>query len=273
MTDFVAGFFAPWIIYALILVLHLVLPARKVVGYVRDDRHRQAAGVPAERTAGARACWCCSGSLLGRTGVLAWDWLYVHRWSGLVGSCVLGLLFSFAMVLTAPSTGRSFLADLYFGRCENRQFFGAQGGRQDVPLPGRRRHAGAEPPLLHGASRPEVRIGLLPGVLLYCILFCGSWSSTSCSSGCTSTRTTSSRSASGSSSAGAASPSTRTSTLVGLWATADLPDPGTPWWLLVVFALVFFAGWALSRGANMQKYYFKTRPERAFLGFIEAAGP
>ena len=53
---------------------------------------------------------------------------------------------------------------------------------------------------------------------------------------------------------------------VGLWATAHRPDPGTPWWLLVIFGLVFFAGWAISRGANLQKYYFKTQPERKFLG-------
>jgi protein-S-isoprenylcysteine O-methyltransferase Ste14 len=53
---------------------------------------------------------------------------------------------------------------------------------------------------------------------------------------------------------------------VGLWATAYRPNPGTPEWLLVVFALVYFAGWALSRGANLQKFYFKTQPERRFLG-------
>ncbi len=29
------GFFAPWIVYALILALHVVLPARHVTGYVR----------------------------------------------------------------------------------------------------------------------------------------------------------------------------------------------------------------------------------------------
>jgi protein-S-isoprenylcysteine O-methyltransferase Ste14 len=42
-----------------------------------------------------------------------------------------------------------------------------------------------------------------------------------------------------------------------------------PAWLLVMSAVVFFAGWSLSRGANMQKYFFKTDPNRAFLGFME----
>jgi protein-S-isoprenylcysteine O-methyltransferase Ste14 len=55
---------------------------------------------------------------------------------------------------------------------------------------------------------------------------------------------------------------------IGLWATAHRPDPGTPWWLLAIYALIFFVGWAISRGANMQKYYFKRRPEHVFLGFM-----
>ena len=53
---------------------------------------------------------------------------------------------------------------------------------------------------------------------------------------------------------------------IGLWAVAPLPDPGTPTALLVVYALVFWAGWSLARGANMQKWFFKTAPHRAFLG-------
>ena len=56
---------------------------------------------------------------------------------------------------------------------------------------------------------------------------------------------------------------------VGLWAVADKPDPGTPSWLLVIYAIIFFAGWSLSRGANMQKYTFKTGPARVFLGFMK----
>ena len=59
-----------------------------------------------------------------RTHVFAWDWLYVHRWSGLAGSAVLGAARDPALVLRAPRTGRSLLADLYFGRRLNRQFLG-----------------------------------------------------------------------------------------------------------------------------------------------------
>ena len=58
---------------------------------------------------------------------------------------------------------------------------------------------------------------------------------------------------------------------IGLWAVAGKPDPGTPWWALLVYGLVFFAGWVFTRGANLQKYWFKTRPGRPFLGFMKPA--
>src|SRR6185312_8567419 len=53
---------------------------------------------------------------------------------------------------------------------------------------------------------------------------------------------------------------------IALWTTVDLPNQHTPVWLLVLYALIFFAGWGLSRGANLQKYYFKKDPNRVFLG-------
>ena len=57
---------------------------------------------------------------------------------------------------------------------------------------------------------------------------------------------------------------------VGLWSVADLPNPQPPTWLLAVSALIFFAGWSLARGANMQKFAFKRDPEHVFLGRIPA---
>jgi hypothetical protein len=197
MMDFIVGFFAPWIVYALILILHLGLPARKVAGYVSADLTNR----PLEYrlngplVLGALALlWAVVGS----TGVLAWDWLYVHRWSGLAGSCVLGLLFSLAMVLSVRGTGRPFLADLYFGRSQNRQFFNA---RVDAKM------------FLYLLGAAMLALNLISFAAHHILTFGSSFSSSiSCSRGCTSTRTISSRNASGSSSAGAASPSTRIST-------------------------------------------------------------
>lgn len=267
MADLIAGFFAPWIVYALILGLHLALPARRVVGYVRDE----ATGKLLEyRLNGplVLALMVLLWVTLGATEVLGWDWLYRHRWSGLAGSCVLGVLFSLAMVLPVRSSGRSFLADLYLGRVENRQFLNAKMDAKmflylvgAVMLGLNLLSFTAHHVLAFGADHSS-------GVLLYCTLFF--WFVVDYLAfervhlytydifaervgfklgfGCLTFYPY--------------------FYLVGLWLAAGLPDPGTPGWLLVVSAAVFFIGWSLSRGANMQKYIFKLDPERLFLGVV-----
>jgi protein-S-isoprenylcysteine O-methyltransferase Ste14 len=239
-----------------------------VLGYV----HNESTGKPLEyRLNGplVLGALVVLWAVLGSTGVLAWDWLYLHRWWGLLGSGVIGLLFSLAMVLPARPTGRSFIADLYFGRSLNPRFFGS---RVDAKM------------FLYLVGAAMLALNLLsftahhvqefgasfsPGVLLYCILFF--WFivdylvfervhlytydifaervGLKLGFGCLTFYPY--------------------FYLVGLWVAADLADPATPPWLLVIFALVFFAGWSLARGANMQKYFFKKNPQRAFLGFMK----
>jgi delta14-sterol reductase len=268
MPDFIAGFFAPWIMYALMVVLHLALPARRIVGYVQDPR----TGKPWEyRLNGPIVLIVMAGlwALAGRFGVLPWDWLYIHRWSGLAGSCVLGVLFSLAMVLSAEGTGRPFAVDFFLGRAQNRQMLN---GRVDAKM------------ALYLLGAVMLALNILsfeahhlltfganasPGALLYGCLFLWfvvdylvfervhlytydifaervgfklGW-------GCLTFYPY--------------------FYAVGLWFAADLPDPHTPPWLLVVYAIVFFAGWTLSRGANMQKFTFKIDPGAAFLGIIK----
>lgn len=267
MTWSPAGFLAPFLIFGAILLLHLALPAREVEGYVRDPR----TGAPLRyRLNGLRvlAVTVAIWAAIGASGLLPWDWLYQHRWEGVAGACTLGLLFTFAIVLTAPGTGKPLLVDLFLGRRENPQGFG---GRVDAKM------------FLYLAGAVLLELNLLsfaahhwmafpqdpnPGVALHLLLFsffvCEylffervhlytydlfaermgfklGW-------GC----------------------------LVfypyfyavGLWATAARPDPDAPGWLLATSALLFFAGWSLARGANMQKFFFKTDPERKFLGRI-----
>jgi hypothetical protein len=267
VKDIIAGFFAPWAIFGLLLLLHLFLPARRVSGYVLDTKtgeplpYRLNGPLVLATVAGL---WAFAGLL----GILPWDWLYTHRWSGLSGSCAFGLIFSVASVATAPGSGRSLLADLYLGRSENRQYFR---GRVDAKM------------FLYLAGASLLALNLLsffahhlivfgrgysPGVLLYCCLFLWfvidylvfervhlytydifaervgfklGW-------GCFTFYPY--------------------FYCIGLWAAADLPDPGSKPWFLFLSACLFFAGWACSRGANMQKYYFKTSPERAALGIF-----
>ena len=61
--------------------------------------------------------------------------------------------------------------------------------------------------------------------------------------------------------------------ILPLWGMAAYPDPGfSPAWTyvwLIGTAAIFLFGWGISRGANMQKYTFKRWPDRKFLGLIE----
>ena len=267
MTQLLPGFFTPWLIYAGMFALHVVLPARRVTGYVRDerggDRLRYRLNGPLVLAVSV-AAWLAAG----HSGVMPWDWLWTHRWSGAAGALTLGLLASAAVVLTAPGRGGSLPSELYLGRRVNPQMFR---GRVDAKM------------FLYLAGGVLLELNLLsfaahhflaypdnpsPGVVLYVALFtwfvcdylifervhlytydlfaesvgfklvwgCLFWYPYFYG--------------------------------VGLWSVADLGNPNSPAWLLVVAALVFLAGWTLARGANMQKYAFKRNPEKDFLGWL-----
>ena len=267
MTGLLLGFFTPWLIYACIFGLHLLLPARAVEGYVRDEQ----SGEPLRyRLNGPLVLVVSVGAWLaaGYSGLVPWDWLWIHRWSSAAGAFALGLLVSAAVVLTAPSRGRSILAEFYLGRQANPQMLN---GRADWKM------------LLYLLGGTLLELNVLafaahhvltypedssPGIVLYVALF--SWFicdylifervhlytydlfaerlGFKLTWGC----------------------------LfwypyfygVGLWSAADLGNPHAPAWLLAVAALVFFAGWILARGANMQKYTFKRDPDRVFLSWV-----
>ena len=254
-------------VYAAVFALHALLPARVVEGYVSD-----AAGKPLRyrlNGLGVAAVVVAGYLALAATGVIAWDFFYVHRWVMLATAFCVGLVFSFAIVLGAPSTGRSFLADFYLGRIDNPQWFG---GRVDAKM------------FLYLVGATMLELCILsfaahhferfsedpsPGVILYAALFSFfvvdylffervhlytydfvaerlgfklGW-------GC----------------------------LVfypffycsGLWFAAGEPNPHAHPLSLAFAALLFFGGWALARGANMQKFYFKTRPEQRRFGPFE----
>lgn len=261
------GFFTPWIVYALLLGLHLALPARRVEGYVRDE----ATGEPLRYRLNGLPVLAASvvgWALLGWIGWVPWDWLWTQRWSGLAGAATLGLLATLLVVLGAPATGRGLAADLFLGRRWNPQ---ALGGRVDAKM------------LLYLLGAVMLELNLLsfaahhrlafpddpsPGVTLHLLLFtwfvCDYlffervhlytydlfaerlgfklvW-------GCLTFYPY--------------------FYAIGLWSTADRPNPHPSTGLLVVATLLFFAGWSLARGANMQKFFFKLDPDRPFLGVL-----
>ena len=264
MINQLPGFLSPWIIYAVITVLHYCLPGRRVTGYVR---HSKTGEILRYRLNG-KIVLITSVTIwffLGYLGWVSFDWLYRVRWQSLAGACTSGLQFSLIMVLRYPSTGRPWLADLFFGRVENPQ---TRNGRIDAKVW----------LYLIGAVMLELNVlsfavhhyqvfGKITGGVLVCATmltfftcdylsfekvhlftydFFAERVGAKLGWGCL-----------------AFYPYFYLTTL---WSAVDLPDKKTPGWLFLCFTLIFLSGWMLSRGANMQKYFFKTHPDKAFLG-------
>jgi len=261
----VIGFFTPWLVYALVVVLQLVVPARAVSGYVRD-----AAGERLPyRLNGLRvfvvivALWIAAGYF----GALPWDFLWIHRFESLAGAIVLGLLFTAAIVLTAPPVpGQRLPAALFFGRLANPQYLDH---RLDAKMSlyligavmlGLHVLTFAAHQHLAFASDPAPTVVLYAALFLFFVSeylffeevhlytydFVAERVGFKLGWGCI-----------------AFYPYFY---CVGLWSEAAQPNPHAPPWLEIAAAVVFFAGWATSRGANLQKFRFKTRPTERFLG-------
>jgi protein-S-isoprenylcysteine O-methyltransferase Ste14 len=259
----------PAVIYLFILAAHVAIPGRRVDGYVvnaktgRKLRYRLN-GLPVLAvTVGAWVLACLSG-------LLSWDAFYVNRWEMLAGAFVIGVLYTLAVVLPAePVEGKSLWADLYLGRLENPQW---GDGRVDAKM------------YLYLAGAVMLELNILSftarhlmlhaddpslGVLAYATLFSFfvteylffeevhlytydfmaervgfklGW-------GC----------------------------LVfypffycvGLWTLAEAANPNTPPLLLVLCGMLFFTGWILSRGANLQKFQFKRDPHAKAFGILD----
>jgi len=258
------GFFTPWIIYLLITFLHYFMPGRWVTGYVR---HAETDELLRYKLNGRLVLFTCIllWLLVGFLGWVPFDWLYTIRWYSLAGAFVFGLIFSLWIVLPYPSTGKSLLLDMFLGRLENPQF---KEGRIDAKmwlyligavmlelniLSFVAHHYNAfgtiSPGLMLGAAMLTYFILdylSFEKVHLYTYDFFAERVGIKLGWGCL-----------------AFYPYFY---LIVIWATVNLPDPKTPLWVLVCYALLFLLGWTLARGANMQKYFFKTSPMKVFLG-------
>lgn len=267
MPDLV-GYLAPFVIYAALLALHLLLPARQVDGYVRDPE----TGAPLRYRLNGLVVLFVAVFIWVLVGWLEWlpfDWLYHHRWAGLAGACSIGLLFTAWVVLPAPSTGKPLLTDLFLGRHENPQFLG---GRVDAKM--FLYLVGAVMLELNALSfaahhymrfpeDPSIGVAvhlalltwfvcdymLFERVHLYTYDLFAERVGFKLGWGCLTFYPY--------------------FYAIGLWSIVDRPNPEVSPMLTIGAALVFFCGWSLARGANMQKFTFKTDPERVFLGIFE----
>ncbi|HVN59154.1 MAG TPA: hypothetical protein VMT63_12720 [Bacteroidales bacterium] len=262
--DILKGLLTPVTVYIVVLVLNLILPGKWVKGYISHPGTEE------------KLNYHLNGFLVFLVTIAAyfiacflhalpWDWFFRFRWYSAAGACIIGLIASFAVVLPYPRVRNSFFADLYLGRIENLQF---RNGRVDskmwLYLAGATMlglnvtsFAARHFMLFKSAFSPGVAISALlmlffivdyltfEEVHLYtydlfaervgfklgwgCLVFYAYFYS------------------------------------VFLWATVELPDAGTPVFMLVLYVFTFFSGWVLSRGANLQKYFFKKYPGKMFL--------
>lgn len=114
------GLITPLAAYLVITLLHLIIPAKRVKGYVKNEITGE---VMNYRTNGKYVLWTSMiiWFLLGYFNIVPYSWLYETRKLGLIGAVVIGLVFSFYIVLKYPSTGKKIFADLWFGRIKDLQ--------------------------------------------------------------------------------------------------------------------------------------------------------
>ncbi|MDD4209178.1 MAG: DUF1295 domain-containing protein [Bacteroidales bacterium] len=258
------GFFTPWIVYTIITLLYYFLPGKCLEGYVKNEKTNK---ILQYRLNGIYVLAICVvlWFLLGYFGLVSYEWLYTIRWYSLAGAITMGLLFTFLIVLPYPSTGKSLLADLFLGRLKNPQL---KNGRFDtkiwlyligaVMLQLNVLSFAAHHFLAYNTINPGIMLcaALLTyfvwdylsfeKVHLYTYDFIAERVGLKLSFGCLTFYPY--------------------FYLISLWATVDMQNPEIPMWLSVTFAVLFFCGWSLARGANMQKYYFKIQPNKSFLG-------
>ena len=265
-TRMVLGFFSPWIVYAVITFLHIALPAIKRKGYVRHERTGKLMEYKLNGhlvLPGTVLLWL----VLGYIRLVPWTWLHEIRWYGLAGAATLGVLFTLAIVLPRPARRKNVLADLWFGRLKDPQckkgnllidakmwlyLVGTVMLQLNVLSFAVYHWLNVEPfnpGLILGAAMLTFFVWdylSFEGVHLYTYDFIAERVGFKLGFGCL-----------------AFYPFFYS---IAVWSTAHLPDPGRPAWLKAFFILVFALGWALARGANLQKYYFKVSPAKKFLG-------
>ena len=270
-TEAIAAFFTPLAIFAVFAVAQIILPARRVPGYVIDEK----TGEPRK--------YRLNGLLVYVLALVVWateiigmprDWFYRSTIYAVAGGTVFTAIFAVIAVFSQPQgEQKNPIAALWTGRAREFSFFN---NRFDVKMyfyvvGGTMLALNA----LSGAAYHYERFGddANPGVFLYAafftfyvldyfifervqlytydliherlgfMLFWGGlvvygWLF-----------------------------------ILPLWGMAAHPAPGfsTGWsyvWLIGT-ATLFLFGWCISRGANLQKYTFKRWPDRKFLGLIE----
>ncbi|MYD97344.1 MAG: ergosterol biosynthesis protein [Gammaproteobacteria bacterium] len=267
----IAGFLTPTAIFAILLILHVILPAKRVDGYA----HHGTSGTPVRYRLNGIAVFV--GAL-----VIWWleltyaplGWLWQVKWHAMAGAVALSIVLTAWLVLRVPADERSTWVQWLEGRSRNVQFAGRVDVKMFMYIFGGTLlalNAVSSAAYHYGQHGDAVNIGLMLHAAMW-VWFVADYF---CFErvqlftfdifeervgfklivGCI-----------------AVYPCLYP---VALWGTAGLPAPEidptwNPLWL-GGSAAIFLLGWTITRGANYQKYIFKRFPERAFLGLIKPA--
>ncbi len=270
-VEAIAGFLTPLAVFAAFFVVQVVLPGRRVPGYVIDEK------------TGEPRSYRLNGILVFAVAVVVWaleltgmprDWFYRSSIYAVVGGTAVCFVFAMVAVFSQPRgeiknpiaafwTGRAREFSFFKNRFDVKMYLYVVGGTMlslnalsgaayhygefgEDSNPGVFLYAGFftfyvldyfvfERVQLYTYDLIHERLGFMllwGGLVVYGWLF-----------------------------------------ILPMWGMAAHPDPGfgtalTYVWLIGVAGL-FFLGWSISRGANLQKYTFKRWPQRKFLGIIE----
>ena len=266
----VAAFLTPVAIFAILLVLHVVLPARQVDGYA----YRGAAGTPRYRLNGITVFVVALGIWWLELTLAPLGWLWQVKWHVLAGAVALSIVLTAWLVLRTPADDRRLWVQWIEGRSRNAQFAGHFDTKMFMYIFGGTLLA------LNAVSSAAYHYGQYGeaanvGLILHAAMWVWFVADYFCFErvqlftfdifeerlgfklivGCL-----------------AVYPCLYP---VALWGTAHLPAPDidpawNPLWLGGA-AAIFLLGWVISRGANLQKYTFKQFPDRDFLGFVKPA--
>lgn len=270
MTEVVIALATPIVVFAILLALHLVIPAWRVSGYVKDET----TGDPVQYRLNGIAVFVIALLIWGfeLTG-FSLDWLWRAQFWSILAALLLSIVATFYYVFREPAQeGKSSLASFWDGRKLNVFLFNRIEFKMYLYIIGggvlalNVLSAAAYHHNLHGGNAN-------PGLYLYAAMWVFFITDYFCFErvqlytydlihekmgfkmffGCF-----------------VVYPYLY---LIPLWGLAEYPAPDLSSMastvLLVTAGVIFLAGWVISRGANMQKYTFKRWPEKRFLGIIE----
>ena len=243
--------------YTFITILHLIVPAQYVRGYVQD-------GPPFYRLNGLRVFLIVSLSFILSIGYFQFidiQFLINLRLKHAICACLLGLIFTFVLVLPYKPNCSSFWLDVYLGRLKNPQWFNNRvDGKILLYLIG---GIGLELNLILfyfeniQQNKPITYVLLFSFFLieyfyhehvhLYTFDFIIEYVGFKLIWGCL-----------------AFYPFFYP---IAIW--CKIEPISMPFIRQVLSIGVFFLGWILSRGANNQKYLFRTQPKAKFLGYVQ----